>query len=413
MFVYTKNRLKTLVFISIIFFAFYLIEKHVNSNSKLYYFEKTEEKFLKYFDYNLNTSLKALHELEKWTKNTSKFFNKQLNENARDNLCVFVLSKQRYGKRFYPVQTLISLIIHLQKKHEDKVAINIINLNNNLNKTDLILIESIVEIISIQHDQHIYLNKKIQESIDYSTILKYIYQNRTECKYVMLLEDDAIAAPNWYISLMNVFKDLDNDWFCLKLFTSYKWLDWLKHIQTVFNATLLSIILFFILRPILRLVVHKLVLLDLAILFISSVSIVILWKSLSIAPLGYGIIRFTQGFNTVANVYQRKYLKIIYEYLSYTVDEHLRNQKITFSAKDIALGNLIRKLGLQEFIIEPCLFQHIGLHSSLDSYNDEYIKNEISKVHNVLRYQYGPFQSYSFIKEFGENTIEFNSSYFF
>lgn len=61
------------------------------------------------------------------------------------------------------------------------------------------------------------------------------------------------------------------------------------------------------------------------------------------------------------------------------------------------LFNLSRYKGeqqLNEYIVEPSLFQHVGVHSS--------VRKDLSRrPTDVKDNQYRPFQSYSFMKSYG------------
>ena len=70
-----------------------------------------------------------------------------------------------------------------------------------------------------------------------------------------------------------------------------------------------------------------------------------------------------------------------------------------FEPKDLLLRKFKTKFNLKEFILEPSVFQHVGLQSSFNSMNAFAGGKDIYKV------QFRPFQSYSFMKE---NTLILN-----
>ena len=75
-----------------------------------------------------------------------------------------------------------------------------------------------------------------------------------------------------------------------------------------------------------------------------------------------------------------------------------------FEPKDLLLRKFKKKFNLKEFILEPSVFQHVGLQSSFNSMNAFAGGKDIYKV------QFRPFQSYSFMKE-NTKTLTFDSIY--
>ena len=74
-----------------------------------------------------------------------------------------------------------------------------------------------------------------------------------------------------------------------------------------------------------------------------------------------------------------------------------------FEPKDILMKKFKKKYGFKEYIIEPALFQHLGLQSSMSLRRIDF--------QNIYNVQFRPFQSYTFKKEY-EKEINFNSNYF-
>jgi hypothetical protein len=59
------------------------------------------------------------------------------------------------------------------------------------------------------------------------------------CKYALILEDDAIATYSWYKKTVESIENLNNlneNWFCLKLFTSFQLLDWLRNNESIIRS---------------------------------------------------------------------------------------------------------------------------------------------------------------------------------
>ena len=107
-------------------------------------------------------------------------------------------------------------------------------------------------------------------------------------------------------------------------------------------------------------------------LLLNTILIHIWLKCTHISPLGYGLHQFTLGFNAVANVYPREILKDLATYLNeYFQNVHENFGKQNFFEiipKDEFLKTFKKKFNLKEFILEPSVFQHVGLQSSKSYY---------------------------------------------
>ena len=119
--------------------------------------------------------------------------------------------------------------------------------------------------------------------------------------------------------------------------------------------------------------------------------------------LHYSIFKylFFQFFKSFLQLVHLK--NLISNYLKDTVNNYVYNNKL-FLAKDEAINKYRRENRLNEFILEPSLFQHVGIHSSLR----QDIFNSDNNKRNVLDYQFGPFHSFSFMKEYGKMKISFD-----
>ena len=136
-------------------------------------------------------------------------------------------------------------------------------------------------------------------------------------------------------------------------------------------------------------------------LFVHTLLLVFLLKFTHISPLGYGLSAFTIGFNSVANLYPRCLLGQLSTYIeNYLVT--LQSFK-AFLPKDLLLVRFEKEFGYSEYIVEPALFQHVGLQSSM---------SQLLSPVRVETVQSRPFQSYSFIKEYWR-PIAFDADYWF
>lgn len=82
--------------------------------------------------------------------------------------------------------------------------------------------------------------------------------------------------------------------------------------------------------------------------------------------------------------------------------DYIQGKSSKFYPKDLALNSFRSSSGFEEFILEPSVFQHTGLHSSLGT--------GLVDMSGIRKVQYRPFQSYSFMKEYSDK-IEFNLSF--
>ena len=121
-------------------------------------------------------------------------------------------------------------------------------------------------------------------------------------------------------------------------------------------------------------------------------------KFTHISPLGYGLHEFSLGFNTVANVYPNAILNDLSLFMrEYALEFVLKgvSDMYKFEPKDLLLKKFKKKYNLKEFILEPSVFQHVGLQSSFSFANVLNTENN-----NIYKVQFRPFQSYSFLKEY-------------
>lgn len=262
------------------------------------------------------------------------------------------------------------------------------------------------------------LTPKLKESADYVYAMEYYSNSKPNCKYVLLLEDDSLPSPYWYEKILQAIEALppSDNWFCLKLFTSFRSYDWLIHMPTVLISALIVLAISFILIRIFYFILYlkyRFILginrqqthrskLIVFIFILNSVLIVALFNARHVSPLGYGVHGFSIGFNTVANVFPRSKLAIIYTYLEATIDAYLAGRVSVFEPKDLALNGFRVRTRLKEFIAEPAVFQHVGLQSSLGG---------TISWHGISNVQYRPFQSYSFEKEYSKSPISFDPKY--
>ena len=476
--------LRVLVFIVSSWLVLVAVNK-LNPYSKLNYYVNDDEAFMRPFDVYLNSSLVARRELQRWLQSNYKraglssanerLFNRDItptnnnnNNNNNNNehihsrdgehrLCVAVVSKERAGKRACLIQTVMSLLTRIPLRYQDRVWLSVFDVSTHPSlHPELRTLAPLVNIVRLEDayvdddyvdadgeenedgslrdllssDASLLAVPKVKEAYDYSRSMAYILRHKPQCTHALLVEDDAVAAPDWYTTLVAHLDTLSGTsadgrsslssssssararterWQCLKLFTSFRGHDWLTHPATVLKALVYAALLSFV-----SIVAFQRYCVNFspqgatmrsfassAALCINATLLVAWLKSTSISPLGYGLVRFAQGFNTVANVYAAP---LMLNMTARHIDRNLRqfaqhvasarfhhHQRAEFEPKDLTQNRLRAEHGLDEYIVEPALFQHVGLHSSMSS-------GELN-LHDIHLMQYRPFRSYSFFKE--------------
>lgn len=437
-FILRKETFYLTLFVLLSWVFIYLINK-LNPYSKLNYLVDSDDDFLEKFDTYLNSSQTTLIDMKKWIKNnyesigllspSEPLFNR--NQNSNEQLCVGIFTKKRFGNRYYLTQTIVSMLTRIKIKYQDRICINLFDVdlysadNKDFQQIEGLLVKQTLNlnIKLIENYRHI---SKVKEAADYAAAMSYFYKNKPECNLVLLIEDDSVASYDWYEKIIEAVKQIQHmellnsylygkraieNWMCLKLFTSFRYFDWFLHPFTVLYFIIFSIILsvinVFLFNMFFKLVTARtfsvLKRLDsvfslnisksaIVILIINSFLIKFWLNSNSISPLGYGVKNYSQGFNTVANVYPRSKLNIIYKFIEMQIKDFINGDVDLFVPKDIALEKLRRQNGYDQYIVEPSIFQHVGIQSSLS-----HIENTLKDVYKL---QYRPFQSYSFFKEY-------------
>lgn len=430
---------KSEILFSIFFFIklWYIVEiinRH-NPYSKLYYFLDTDKEFLDDINLYYNQSLFAYLKLKKWKsenyqianlKNADDpFFN---NHNlVRDNilnekkLCVSIMSKKRpVSTHNYPLKTIISLITRVPLKYQDRILITVYNVDGIplTNRSDLSPLTGIVNIVDLKQNMSklvdkFYYFRKIKEAADYVTVLRHYY-NQNICNLVLMIEDDSIASKNWYDKTIEAAEYVKKtNWFCIKLFTSFREFDWAIYPFSVFYSIIKVIIIFYIINQIylfllklktkfLKKIIkiskecRKMPKLIKFIIFVNAILIVLRLNELSIRPIGYGVKEYSIGFNAIANLYPKCKLNELADFIETNIMNFMTGKSDGFEPKDIALELFRKKYGYKQFTVEPSIFQHTGLQSSL---------GEPISYKNIKNDQNRPFQSYSFIKEYKEDIL--------
>ena len=206
---YGSKEFYFLIYITLIWALVVYINKNLNPNSKHSYYVKSDEEFMIKFNSYLDSSLSSLAELKKWisenykqaslaSPNDSLFNNLALVKRTKDAsssnkiLCVGMISKKRLGDRLYPIQTVVSLLTRVKLKYQDRILLDIFNMDKAaaLN-TDLNFVNSLVNIVNVNTNVDFSMQiPKVKEAFDYASVMEFYANERTECDYVALIEDD-------------------------------------------------------------------------------------------------------------------------------------------------------------------------------------------------------------------------------
>lgn len=426
------------------------------SFSKYSRYVRTDDEFLRTFDLYSASSRTAKDDLLNWLDKNQASGNNESNSTRRlfgratsdESVCVSILSKKRLimapdEPRYYLTQTLLSMLTRVKLKHEKMLEIRLFNVETNpsdhielaelskLVTTDTVHLKSLPS--NSYHDislNVIFERPKLKELIDYTIILKRLYQIE-HCAYHLTIEDDCIASNDWFDNILASLNELKNSyydrkWFSIKYFTSFRTYDWMLHLRTDLNYVVYSLLISFIQcylfkRVMLDRMLHmsyvrynrlnvnfnQIVCANVRMKFNTLAYVLITLQTLvlglyyycsHVQPLGDGLKVYSQGFNNVAMLYPRRVLLGLIKFFDNQIA--IFKDRREFMPKDISVKEFIAENNFYEFIYEPSVFQHAGLHSSLGWRN----------LYDIKKYQYEPFQSYSF-RDHGK-AIRFNSSYF-
>ena len=177
----------------------------LNANSKYAYYAKTDGEFMLKFDAYLNQSLNAIANMQTWLRENNvptPLFSKKNLDTSKNTLCVGIITRKRLGNRFYTMQTVASLLTRVKIEYQDRISMTLLNVNEDfVPHSDLVYLGNLIEIVNVSSmpfNNNKFRILKVRESLDYAAIMRYFYANRTSCKYVLLVEDDSIAAYSWY-----------------------------------------------------------------------------------------------------------------------------------------------------------------------------------------------------------------------
>lgn len=411
----SRQELLPLVFIVLNWLLALAYNCLLNDHYKYRFFKSTDKLFMDKYDRNYESSQRAYGHMTEWLRANNitgrRLFNhNHLKKPLNDAFCVGILSDERDSTRVnYPFQTVVALLTRIRLKHERQVFIDVLDVDTHstgrrdlLNLTDLV---NIVDLRIVDNGGHNVLYKlypKLKEARDYANAMNYYARSRRECAHVLLLEDDSLPCVDWYEKIVESLARIgtDQNLLCLKLFTAFRFYDWIMHPPTVLKIVCCMVGWFVVSTwVVLRRQPKKRPLMML--LFGLNAALLVVWlQSTSVDPLGYGLKRFSLGFNTVAMVYPSGRLALASDYINNHLDNFLSGSLNNFQPKDILLKQLKSNMRLGEYIVEPSVFQHVGFQSSL--------KNGHLNLKGIAQIQNRPFQSYSFEKEYSTPPVSFD-----
>lgn len=235
--------------------------------------------------------------------------------------------------------------------------------------------------------------------MDYALILKYLHS--IKCNNSIIIEDDAIISKNWFQKLDSATKQINRkDLAYIKLFTGYKFFDWdwivnpFVILKIILLANFIFLLQFLIVKNLFK---RRFSFIYLFILFVNSITLVVYFNATSVNPMGAGLHEYTTGFGAVAVMIPNERLLNVSKFFEDHVNGFLENHIMQSEPKDLLL-NTYRLANRQvELIMEPSLFQHIGIFSSL------YLRDVTSEGYQRM------FKSFSFMYDF--KLIEFDINY--
>lgn len=358
---------------------FLILARFILPSSKFYYYTNSYDGYLSRSKMLQESSVLANNKMKEWLIN--KNIRNHLFTNKHDNyLCVSVLSKNRIGSDVnYINHALMALLTRTPSSYKDYIYMNVFNMetfpenNRNLFETSQIFdIFNISTMYSRNNISQLLINDnlRVKEAFDYSLVLKWLHKKK--CNYSVILEDDAIISYDWFERLSDAIRTIkSNNWSCIKLFSGYKLFDWtwLLYPSIILEILFLSLFLNIPMMIVISFGLRKLCLIVRKIYYIFSfLNIIIIscvYKSTSICPINEGIHQYTTGFGTVSILIPNFNLLPYSNHILENILKYLAKEEKEFTPKDLLLDSYRLSNNLVEYIIEPSLVQHTGMHSSV------------------------------------------------
>lgn len=389
-----------LAIIHILLFSF----RRVLPESKHYRHDVEQLKFLEALrGRDSQRSLKELRNFISVKGLTTPLFNNK----SAEYLCIEILSVARSGR--YLTQVVTALLARMPLKYQNRIRITLHNMNIPLDgNEEAISFGDLLHVKNVEYPPNRNPSKYeghdnfIKETIDYLVAMDHVLESN--CKYGLLLEDDAMASVGWADDLMGTLDELEaknSRWMVLKLFSTFLWVDWNWRVPsdviTILCLTIGSVGLILVVlstfayfcdmisarynyRPINELhspqkprFRRRLSWVSCIYLGIGVGIFYILLGKYTLFPYENGVHDRHMGASCVANVYPREELRLFRDYIQKEFGYYEKQGRLgELPKKDLhfekMLDDLERTNGwrYQELFRLPNLFQHIGRKTSLD-----------------------------------------------
>jgi hypothetical protein len=192
----------------------------------------------KYFMYE-SSAKQALVDLLGWIE-SSREVSLPLFENRIDTadgeissspkVCLFLTTKDRPKSPTSCLrQTVTSILTRMDyPKNRETTYIHVFDVNKDSLRDDHSYIEEVASLLPVSriNDEAIVDNRKLQEDIDFTSILEKVIP--LKCKYPIFIEDDAVADDHWFDLIEIAIDQLENefpiseqkDWLSIRLFAA-------------------------------------------------------------------------------------------------------------------------------------------------------------------------------------------------
>jgi hypothetical protein len=221
-------------------------------------------------------------------------------------ICVAVSTARRKNSPInYLKQCLMSLVTRM--KRSDSVYIHVFNVDDMPEEhAQVEEIRKLFPVTNIKAKTATDMERKLQEGLDFADQLDVMYS--WECPHSVFLEDDALAQEDWVHRVRSAIHELRPPWFAARLYVS---------------------------NPAARFPFPRITNLD-------------------------------QGYNAVAVLFNRQYLKSFATEIRRAVGTQYKSgNKKDFEAKDVFLSIFGRGANMAPKAFEPPIFQHTGIFSSV------------------------------------------------
>jgi hypothetical protein len=400
-----------LISVCLLSWLLFIHSSRFNPLSKFFYVQDDYELYSIRAKQLENSSFKAADDLSEWLRKQNRTQTKLFHPFERNGtrfVCAAIMSKKRMESNVnYANQAAMAFLTRTPYKYERVVSFTVYNVEKNPgDNSDLLKLSRLVDIQNVSTQVDDTSQPRLKEIFDYSVILKSLYVNK--CNYAILMEDDAILSYKWFESVSKALKQVrgKKNWLCIKLFSGYTLYDWTWRVypsvilKIFFYASILFALKVYVLLFLLnfkkfvlrgysylgefRQLYKSISYFSLFSLFVNSVGIFAWFNATSICPAGRGIRTYHTGFGAVALLLPSSILIQFSEYLNQTAYGYIDNKFSNFKPKDLLVDDFKIKNNLTEYIIEPSLVQHIGMHSSL--YNRDTSQEGFKRMYKSLSF---------------------------